>query len=838
MPIRIAVLPDKQARIFWDALTESLRAEPRFGITQIDSTARIDQIARELQPNLLVHASSSEVPTRALFDAAPGLAIMTVDESSARTVVRTSQSVPVDTRVSLDDPDFGLLIDVIDGLFPVDIDGNTEREAARRGTVTPFARADLNAHETMPRFDESDVAAAELAAQSWLAQVLGSRLQQMLDEEAGQPTNGWGLSTQRALGLLRELDDGSSQGRVASLLPLFWSDGAPVRSRFHWIAKVFGLSSLEQQVLLLCMAPDLDGRLSRVFGCINDDMTRRHASLSLLTSLPHFSESDARKVTQVALGGSALTGGRILCSVDALEYPVSEMPIRVADDMARFVMGGTEALRFDHCRWHRAGDDAPAGRSTEQVRERLGRWLSDYAADDNAPALNVDPDADSRRWLLRGAAEVGLDVVEISLESLAGMPADQVDGVLHRVSRLANVLGAAALLSHPGGSEAFDGESLAAHAIDVLSERVPLFMFAGDLESPGRVRAIVRLPRPKQTLDEQADTWLDYADRLGVAMDRDQAIELGEWREFGEADIERTLYYALDKVMDANLFKTAARHVATTDFPPGLRRLPANFEWDDIVLPPVVMDRLRRIRDHIVHREQVLNEWGYRARMGYGLGTAVLLSGPSGTGKTMAAQVIANALGDSEIAMCDLAKTVSKYIGESEKNLDAIFTAAERARAVLVFDEADVLFGKRTEIRDAHDRYANLEVGYLLQRMEAYEGLVILTTNSRASMDNAFLRRLRFVVEFPVPSAAAREEIWQRVFPSDVPLARDVSLGYLANRLELTGGNIQQIAIMAAYAAAADGGEIEMRHVIAAARDELNKLGMDSAQRILDEVAA
>ncbi|MEM6807850.1 MAG: ATP-binding protein [Pseudomonadota bacterium] len=838
MPIRIAVLPDNQARLFWDALTESLRAEPRFGITQIDSTTPIGSVVRELQPSLLVHASDHEIPTRALFDAAPGLAIMTVDESSARTIVRTSQSVPVDTRVSLDDPDFELIINVIDGLFPAGADRETEQETASRRPATPFTRDGRIAHETPPRFQDSDVAAAELAAQSWLAQVLGSHLQQMLDEEEGQPTNGWGLSTQRALNLLRELGNGPGDGRVASLLPLFWSDGAPIRSRFHWVAKVFGLSLLEQQVLLLCMAPDLDGRLSRVFGCINDDMTRRHASLSLLINLPHVSESDARKVAQLTLGGSALTKARILRPVDDPEYPVSEMPIRVSDDIARFVIGGSAALQFEYCRWHRAGDDTLAGRSTEQVRARLGRWLFGYATDSDAPALNIDPDADSRRWLLRGAAEVGLDVVEISLESLAGMPTDTVDLVLHRVARLANLLSAATLLSHPSGGDAVAGESLAAHAIDVLSERVPLFVFAGDLESPGRVRAIVRLPRPKQTRDEQADTWLDYANRLGVEMERDQALELGEWREFGEADIERTLYYALDKVMDANLFKTAARHVATTDFPPGLRRLPATFDWDDIVLPPAVMDRLRRICDHIVHREQVLNEWGYRARMGYGLGTAVLLSGPSGTGKTMAAQVIANALGDSEIAMCDLAKTVSKYIGESEKNLDAIFTAAERARAVLVFDEADVLFGKRTEIRDAHDRYANLEVGYLLQRMEAYEGLVILTTNSRASMDNAFLRRLRFVVEFPVPSAAAREEIWQRVFPAGVPLAHDVSLGYLASRLELTGGNIQQIAIMAAYAAAADGGEIEMRHVIAAAREELNKLGMDSAQRILDEAAA
>ena len=255
--------------------------------------------------------------------------------------------------------------------------------------------------------------------------------------------------------------------------------------------------------------------------------------------------------------------------------------------------------------------------------------------------------------------------------------------------------------------------------------------------------------------------------------------------------------------------------------------------------PPELMNKLRSIPDHVTYREQVLTHWGYRNRMSYGLGTTCLFSGPSGTGKTLASQIIAREIGDSEIFQCDLAKTVSKYIGESEKNLDAIFQAAEKSRAVLVFDEADVLFGKRTEIRDAHDRYANLEVGYLLQRMESYEGLVILTTNSRDSMDSAFLRRLRFIAEFPVPQAGDREKIWQRVFPPELNLADDVNLAYLAQQLDFTGGHIQQVAIFAAFAAATEGCEkVHMRHVIAATRAELAKLGMASAQRILDEVAA
>ncbi len=226
-----------------------------------------------------------------------------------------------------------------------------------------------------------------------------------------------------------------------------------------------------------------------------------------------------------------------------------------------------------------------------------------------------------------------------------------------------------------------------------------------------------------------------------------------------------------------------------------------------------------------------------RSDSGYGRGVPALFSGPSGTGKTMAAQIIARELA-VELFQVDLANTVSKYIGETEKNLDRIFEAAESASAVLLFDEADALFGKRTEVRDAHDRYANVEVAYLLQRMEAYSGLVILTTNFRQNLDKAFMRRLRFVVEFPEPDATHREAIWQRVFPDDAPLAEDVSFGFLARRLELTGGHIQQIAIRAAFAAVGEDAPIGMRHIVHATREELRKLGMLNAEQTLAQLVA
>jgi SpoVK/Ycf46/Vps4 family AAA+-type ATPase len=241
---------------------------------------------------------------------------------------------------------------------------------------------------------------------------------------------------------------------------------------------------------------------------------------------------------------------------------------------------------------------------------------------------------------------------------------------------------------------------------------------------------------------------------------------------------------------------------------------------------------LREIVGQVRDAATVLDQWGFSGQMPYGRGIGALFSGPSGTGKTMAAQAIAKAI-DAELYHVDLARIVSKYIGETEKNLDAVFTEAERGAAVLLFDEADALFGKRSDVKDAHDRYANIEVAYLLQRIESFAGLAILTTNFRRNIDQAFLRRFRFTIEFPQPDAAAREAIWQQCLPAEAPRADDLDFRFIARRLELSGGNIRQITVRAAFAAAAENKPIAMKHLVEATRAELVKIGMHQAEREL-----
>jgi SpoVK/Ycf46/Vps4 family AAA+-type ATPase len=256
-------------------------------------------------------------------------------------------------------------------------------------------------------------------------------------------------------------------------------------------------------------------------------------------------------------------------------------------------------------------------------------------------------------------------------------------------------------------------------------------------------------------------------------------------------------------------------------------RIVPRADWDDIVLPADALAQLRELCQRIDQRTRVFEEWGFGRTLSRGRGTTALFSGGSGTGKTMAAEVIARALG-LDLYRVDLARSVSKYIGETEKNLDRVFNAAQAAAAILFFDEADALFGKRSEVKDAHDRYANLEVSYLLQKMEEYEGLAILATNLAEHLDQAFTRRLAAHIYFPFPDASARLEIWKRAWPREVPLASDIDLPSIARDLKVAGGNIHNIALAAAFSAAGNGGIVSRAHVLHAVRREHQKAGRAS----------
>ncbi len=253
------------------------------------------------------------------------------------------------------------------------------------------------------------------------------------------------------------------------------------------------------------------------------------------------------------------------------------------------------------------------------------------------------------------------------------------------------------------------------------------------------------------------------------------------------------------------------------------KKIDPRYTWEEIILPNDVKEQLKEISGHVKYRETVYSDWGFNRKLSLGKGLNIFFSGTSGTGKTMAAEIIAREVG-LDIYKIDLSSLVSKYIGETEKNLNKIFKEAQTSNAILFFDEADALFGKRSEVKDSHDRYANIETNYLLQKMEEHEGIVILASNYKKNIDDAFLRRLHFAIEFPFPDETLRENIWKNIFPKETPVNDDVDLGFLAN-FKITGGNIKNIALAATFLAAGSSRIVKMECIIKATKREFQKMG-------------
>jgi SpoVK/Ycf46/Vps4 family AAA+-type ATPase len=254
------------------------------------------------------------------------------------------------------------------------------------------------------------------------------------------------------------------------------------------------------------------------------------------------------------------------------------------------------------------------------------------------------------------------------------------------------------------------------------------------------------------------------------------------------------------------------------------RKINPKHDWNDIVLPAEKLLQLRELCNSIQYRSVVYGEWGFEKKLSIGKGISALFSGVSGTGKTMAAEIIANEL-QLELLKIDLSSVVSKYIGETEKNLSRIFDEAEHTNAILFFDEADAIMGKRSEVKDAHDRYSNIETAYLLQKMEEYSGVSLLATNFKQNIDNAFIRRIRYIIEFPFPDIPLRKDIWKKIWVPGVPLSNDIDIEFIANHFELSGGNIRNVAINAAFFAAEQEKEVAMVHILRAVKRELQKMG-------------
>jgi len=590
---------------------------------------------------------------------------------------------------------------------------------------------------------------------------------------------------------------------VAAALP----GPAPLDS----LSATFGLSAFECDILVLCAGVELDA----AFG----DLCR--------------AITGGRGVTfglALGLGGaeahwSAVTPGGALREWGLVELDVEEglttAPLRINERVLHHLTG----LRYldpELAGYLRRVDLGEAGALVPSHAQAAGSVLRRVGQRGTPPVIQfAGPDEDGK---LRVAQAV-CQALGLELYLLPGGLLPRTAGEVHRLSRLWEreaFFSQAALLVDaedlPGGDPE-RGRSIMAFVEGIRG----LVFVAARERLPLRRRPGLTLDIGRPTSGEQAELWRAFLGEVGTRMNG----EVDRLTTHFDLDVpgiegaaQRLLRGESDGAPGAALWD-ACRIQARPRLDDLARRIEPTVGWDALVLPELQMQTLRSIAAHVRHRSTVHGAWGFESRSTRGSGISALFAGPSGTGKTMAAEVLAAELA-LDLYVIDLSQVVNKYIGETEKNLARVFDAAERGGAVLLFDEADALFGKRSEVKDSHDRYANIEVSYLLQRMESYRGLAILTTNQKSALDDAFLRRLRFVVTFPFPGAAQRGEIWRRIFPASMPVGT-LDHDRLA-RLNVAGGHIRNIALNAAFLAAEGGGVVEMEHLMAAARVEYAKL--------------
>jgi hypothetical protein len=573
------------------------------------------------------------------------------------------------------------------------------------------------------------------------------------------------------------------------------------------LSAAFGLSTFETDIVTLCAGVDMDSALAVLCGQAGGGSSPHQPTLSLaLAALPHAHWSALSpagplrrwRLIELQEGGSLVL--RLL---------------RIDERILHF-LAGLDCL--DEGLATLASAAARPGRllpSHASLAARLAAaWSLERA---EMPVLVICGSDPGTRLAVtaEASARVGLELWVIPAELLGAAPAELT--LLARLWEREAWLDRRALLvecADLGSSE--PGWAAVQRLADRL--RAPLILSGRELPFlAGRPSRTFRVEQPGAA--EQRAAWQDAISSLPVAPQL--ADRLASQFSFSASAMSEAVSEVARDDAEKNLWDSCVRRMR-----PQLTELAQRIEpgagWDDLVLPAAELATLHQVAANGRHRALVQEKWGFARRSGRGLGVSVLFEGESGTGKTLAAEVIAGDLG-LDLYRVDLSQVVNKYIGETEKNLRRVFDAAETGGAVVLFDEADAIFGRRSEVRDSHDRYANIEVGYLLQRMEEYRGIAILTTNLRSSLDPAFLRRLRFVVTFPFPDEHMRERIWRRAFPPAAPVA-GLDLAALA-RLSLTGGSIRNIALQAAFLAAEDGGPATMAHVMAAARTEFQKLG-------------
>jgi hypothetical protein len=581
------------------------------------------------------------------------------------------------------------------------------------------------------------------------------------------------------------------------------------------LCSAFELSGFERKILLMCAGAEMDSRFAELYASSVHGSQMLEPTFSL--ALAAFGDAH----------WSALSPGRPLRHWQLVDLrpgnALTTSPLRIDERVLHYLVG-VQALDE---RLHGVIRPAPPTESVTSshllIAERIAGLWSQVKSGAKLPVVELSGDEAAAKHNIAAtvSAMIGLRLHVLPAWRVSHATGTELDSILRLWEREA-VLSSSALLLECDDT---DNSEAPAGAITHFTEliRSPLFVSSRVPRRSGAC-APVRFEVEKPSTYEQAELWRGALASV-LPNPNGQVDALVSQFNLNSARIQSAVQQAVETAGHEKNMSTVLWDACRLQVRPRLDGLAQRLEpaatWDDLVLPDKQKELLRHIGMHVRQRRKVYQDWGFGSKGSRGLGISVLLAGPSGTGKTMAAEVLAGEL-RLDLYRIDLSQVVSKYIGETEKNLRRVFDAADEGASVLLFDEADALFGKRTDVKDSHDRYANIEVSYLLQRMESYRGLAILTTNRKGALDQAFLRRIRFVVEFSFPESPQRAEIWRRVFPIATPTV-DLRIDRLA-RLNAAGGNIRNIALGAAFIAADLGEPVGMVHVLSATRHEFAKL--------------
>ena len=623
--------------------------------------------------------------------------------------------------------------------------------------------------------------------------------------------------------------------------------------RLEKLADIYRMNDLEKNVLILCLIQEIDLRYGKLFAYLNNDITRKRVSVNLALDLFCSSFEEQQKNMKLLTRESPLVRHHLIRVLDELEgirLPLLERILEIDEQIMDFLTGDYR-MRINGT----IGSFTGIYDGTRVPDELI---LPETIISKINAAIRLCEDGIPVVFFLQGQHGTGKKASASVISSQVGrdmLVADTGRMVGPEFAVYVELVCREALLRD--AALYFDNFDLlladdAAQQLGILTGILEdftgtVFLGSGSFWEPAgilRTKRFIHLDLPSPAFPERKRLFEKYL-RSGKGLVELESIEgaesavideLANRFKFGAGQIIDAVHSAagIAAVEGASGNETTAltkKHLYLGCKAQSNKKLlqyasmvESNYTWNDIILPPDTVEQLKEIVNYVKNYHIVYSKWGFGEKLSMGKGSNILFAGPPGTGKTMAAGIIAKALG-LDLYRIDLSSMVSKYIGETEKNLNKVFHEARTSNSIVFFDEADALFGKRTEIKDAHDRYANIEVSYLLQKMEEHEGIIILASNMKSNIDEAFLRRMHFSIDFPFPDERCRERIWKIMVPARAPVDEAIDYGFLARRFKLPGGNIKNIQIAAAFLAAEEGGTIGVGHVIRATKRELQKMG-------------